>query len=55
MDEKNTAKKEIEVITGDDSNLKISPVYSHLKIEREKQNNKPKDIVIPKSKKENNE
>lgn len=44
-------KKEIKVVTGDTSNLDISPVYEHLNIEKPKTSEKkPKNIVIPKSK-----
>lgn len=42
-------KKNIEVVSGDGSNLDISPVYEHLNIETPKSSdNKPKNIVIPK-------
>ena len=49
-------KKNLEVVTGDGSNLEISPVYNHISAEKpQKKNNKPKNIVIPKShKKEEN-
>ncbi len=54
-DEENTNKKEIEVITGDGENLDISPVYSHIKIDKPDVNrNKNRKIIIPKSKEENN-
>ena len=44
--------KDIEIVTGDDSNLDISPVYDHIKGNRPKtQDEKPKEIVIPKVKK----
>lgn len=42
-------KKEIEVVSGDGSNLDISPVFDHL--EAGKPNtNRPKNIVVPKEK-----
>lgn len=45
-------KKEIEIVSGDGSNLDISPVYEDVHDLRPKPNDKkPKDIVIPKTKK----
>ncbi len=42
-------KKNIEVISGDGSNLNISPVYDHLNNATPKTSqNKPKNIVVPK-------
>ena len=42
-------KKNLEVVSGDGSNLDISPVYEHLNAGRPKTNDKkPKNIVIPK-------
>lgn len=42
-------KKNLEVVTGDGSDLDISPVYNHLSAEKPQTNNKkPKNIVIPK-------
>lgn len=44
-------KKELEVVSGDGSNLDISPVYEHLNSEKPKTDEKkPKNIVIPKPK-----
>lgn len=43
--------KEIRVVTGDDSELDISPVYEHIDISRPKSNIKKEDIVIPQEKK----
>lgn len=41
-------KKELEVVSGDGSNLDISPVYDHLNAAKPKSNReKPKNIVIP--------
>lgn len=58
-------KKNIEVVSGDGSNLDISPVYEHLNESTPKSSDeKPKNIVIPQEKpkkeekedkKENNE
>ena len=45
-------KLEIEIISGDGSNLEISPVYENINSVKPKdQDNKPKNIVIPKEKK----
>lgn len=56
-------RKELEVVSGDGSNLNISPVYDHLNATKPKsKDSKPKNIIIPKetkkddnSKKDNNE
>lgn len=46
-------KKEIKVVTGDTSNLDISPVYEHLNVAKpQPSSKKPRNIVIPKAKKE---
>ena len=43
-------RKEIQVVSGDGSNLNISPVYDHLNDEKPKSTkDKPKNIVVPKS------
>ena len=52
MDDKEEGKKEIEVITGDDSELDISDVYDHLNIDRVRDNPEKKKIIIPTVKKE---
>ena len=44
-------KKEIEIVTGDGSELEISDVHEHLTSMRPKTNDK-KNIVIPEVKKE---
>ena len=42
-------KKNLEVVSGDGSNLDISPVYDHLNSGKPTpSNNKPTHIVIPK-------
>ncbi len=46
-------KENIEIISGDGSNLNISPVYEHLEPEKPKSKDKPKNIVIPEDKKSN--
>ena len=46
-------KKEIEIVSGDGSNLDISPVYEHINAAKPKnKDKKPKNIVIPGQKKE---
>lgn len=46
-------KKNLEIVSGDTSNLNISPVQSHLNGAKPKSaKEKPKSIVIPKEKKE---
>lgn len=46
-------KKEIEVISGDGSNLEISPVYEHINAAKPKtKEQNPKNIIIPGEKKE---
>lgn len=49
-------KKNYEVISGDGSDLDISPVYEHLNAGKPKCNDeKRKNIVIPKERKENSD
>ena len=43
--------KRIEVVSGDGKNLDISPVYEHLEVEKPREGNKKKNIIIPKEKK----
>lgn len=51
MSDKKNEKKDIEVVEGS-GNLDISPVYEHLSGSKPKmQDEKPKNIVIPKVKK----
>ena len=53
MSEEKQDKKEIEIVSGDGSNLDISPVYEHIDAAKQKsKDKKPKDIVIPGQKKE---
>ena len=48
--------KDLEIISGDDSNLNISPVYEHINPGKPKDTNKkPENIVIPKEKKKKEE
>ena len=54
MAEEKDEKKEIEVVSGDGSNLEISPVYEHIDAAKPKnKDKKPTNIVIPGQKKEN--
>lgn len=53
MSEEKEEKKEIEVVSGDGSNLDISPVYEHINVAKPKnRDKKPKNIVIPGQKKD---
>lgn len=45
-------KKEIEIVTGDDSELDISNVYEHLNLDKVRDNPEKKNIIIPGVKKE---
>ena len=52
MDKKENKNVDIEVVSGDGKNLKISPVYNHVKIDKpEVKRDKNKKIIVPKSKK----
>ncbi|MFR5684252.1 MAG: hypothetical protein ACLUD1_09450 [Clostridia bacterium] len=44
-------KKKIEIITGNGKDLNISPVYTHIDIEKPKPKEEKKEIVIPEEKK----
>lgn len=41
-------EKDIEIVSGDGSNLEISPVYDHINAGTPKSTQKPKHIVVPK-------
>lgn len=43
--------KKIQVVTGDGTDLIISPVYQHLEVEKPKEEKKKENIIIPKEKK----
>lgn len=45
-------KKDIEVVTGDDSDLDISDVYNHINFDKVRDNPEKKNIIIPGFKKE---
>ncbi len=53
MDEEEK-KKDIDVVSGDGSEIKISPVYDHIILDRPNKNDKKEKIVIPKEKKSDN-
>lgn len=56
MSDEKENKKEIEIVTGDGSDLDISPVYEHIDAVKPKdRDNKPKNIVIPGQKPSNQE
>ena len=56
MSEEKEDKKEIEIVSGDGSNLDISPVYEHIDAAKPKsKDKKPTNIVIPGQKKEEKE
>ena len=56
MSDKNEQKKGIKVISGDGSNLDISPVYEHIDAAKPKINEKkPKNIIVPTEKKSGQE
>ncbi len=41
-------KKNIEVVSGDGSNLNISPVYDHINVSKpQSSDKKPKNVIIP--------
>ena len=46
-DDKEEEKKEIEVVTGDDSELDISNVYDHLNFDKVRENPEKQNIIIP--------
>ena len=49
-------RKNIEIVSGDGSNLDISPVYEHLNAGKPKSTDKkPKNIVVPKESHKNTE
>ena len=51
-DEEKEEQRQIEIVTGDGSDLDISPVYEHLNAAKPKSiDKKEKDIVIPKESK----
>lgn len=57
MSEDKEGKKDIEVVTGDGSELDVSPVYEHINDVKPKSDEKKGKIIIPgiKEKKEDND
>ena len=58
MNQDEEERNEIEVVTGDDSELEISTVYDHLNLDKVRENPEKENIIIPevkKDKKEDNE
>ena len=52
MSQEKENKKEIEIVSGDGSNLEISPVYEHINAVKPKSNDKkPNNIIVPNNKK----
>ena len=47
----NNDEKNIEVVSGNGDDLNISPVYDHIDIEKPKEENKKKKVIIPEKKK----
>ena len=52
MCDKEEDKKEIEVISGDDSELEISTVYDHINLDKVREKPEKKNIIIPEVKKD---
>lgn len=46
----NEKQKKMEIVSGDGSELEISPVYEHLNVAKPKMKDKENKIVIPKTK-----
>lgn len=53
--EDNEERNEIEVVTGDDSDLEISTVYDHLNLDKVRETPDRKNIIIPVVKKNSSE
>ena len=53
-DDENEKNKDIDVVTGDGTEIDISPVYDHIILDKPEKKNKNQQIVIPKEKKSNN-
>lgn len=52
MDENEEEKRDIDVVSGDGSEIEISPVYDHVILDKPNKNEKKEQIVIPKGIKE---
>ena len=55
-EDENVKNEHINVVAGDGTEIKISPVYDHIILDKPEKKNKNKNqqIVIPKEKKSNN-
>ena len=53
MESTDEEKKNIEIVTGDDSNLDISDVYDHINFDKVRKNPEKQNIIIPGIKKNN--
>ena len=54
MDENEEEKRDIDVVSGDGSEIEISPVYDHVILDKPNKKEKKEQIVIPKEIKEDN-
>ena len=52
MSQSREDREEIEIITGDDSELDVSPVYDHLNLDKPRKEPEKKNIIIPEVKKD---
>ena len=48
MDENEEEKRDIDVVSGDGSEIEISPVYDHVILDKPNKKEKKEQIVIPK-------
>lgn len=55
MEQNDEEKNEIEVVTGDDSELEISTVYDHLNLDKVRETPNKQNIIIPEVKKDDKE
>ena len=54
MDENEEEKRDIDVVSGDGSEIDISPVYDHVILDKPNKKEKKEQIIIPKEIKEDN-
>lgn len=57
-DKENTSeeeKKDIEVVSGDGSEIEISPVYDHIILDKPNKNENKGNIIIPKEQKDSDD
>ena len=54
MDENEEEKRDIDVVSGDGSEIEISPVYDHVILDKPNKNEKKEQIIIPKEIKDDN-